>query len=142
MFSQIKEGMTATLVCDSFPDKKFIGKINKVDRFIDTASHTFKAEVLVDNAALNYQLKPGLFAKVYVIEEIGTANTLTVPKAAVRSDNTVLVVEGKKVVSKKVQTGISDDKALAVTSGLLEGDIVVTSGGNSLKDGDEVSYNE
>ncbi len=142
LFSQIKEGMTATLVCDSFPDKKFTGKINKVDRFIDTASHTFKAEVLVDNAVLNYQLKPGLFAKVYVVEETGTANTLTVPKAAVRSDNTVFVVENKKVVAKKVQTGISDDKTVAITSGLSEGDIVVTGGGNSLKDGEEVCYNE
>ncbi len=142
LFSQLRAGMKATLVCDSLPGEKFIGIISKVDQFVDTGSHTFKVEVVIDNAALDYKLKPGFFAKVYVIEKAGNAQTLTIPKAALRNGKEVLVIRDKKVYTQEVKTGISDDKTVAITEGLKAGDLVVTSGGNSLKDEDAVTYDE
>ena len=137
----IKDGMQATLTCDSLPNKQFTGTIRNINSFVDTATHTVQADIYIDNAAYDYVLKPGMFAKVYVVEK-ALHDVLVIPSEALRKDNTVFVVHDHKVVAVKVTPGLSFKKQLAVTGGLQAGDVVITSGGNNLKAGDEVTYDE
>ena len=138
----VKPGMLANVVCDTYPGRKFQGTVQTVNSFIDTASHTFQVDVIIDNTALNYLLRPGLFAKVFLIEDAAQSQALAIPTEALRQDGTVLVAEDKKVIVKKVQTGIANDKTTAITDGLQEGDLVIVNGGNTLKEGDAISYDE
>ncbi len=138
----VKPGMPANVVCDAYPGRKFQGTVQTVNTFIDTASHTFQADIIIDNTALNYLLRPGLFVKVFLIEEAAQPQTLTIPTEALRKDGTVLLARDKKVVVQKVQTGIANDTATSITNGLTAGDLVIVNGGNTLKEGDAVSYDE
>lgn len=137
---QVKQGMTAEVGCSSFPQDKFTGRIGTVNSFVDTATHTFRADVLIDNAALNYKLLPGMFAQVKILDETAQERFLCVPKEALSGDGTVLVVSDNKVATRKVEAGQSDGTHTAILSGLQEGEIVVTDGGKTLKTGDKVEY--
>lgn len=135
----IKEGMPAEVICSSFPQENFAGKVGTINTFVDTATHTFRADVLIDNAALDYKLLPGMFAQVKILE-LQTEPLLCVPAEAVADDGTVLLVYGNKVERRQVQAGASDGSSTVITSGLQEGDIVVVNGGKTLQNGDQVEY--
>ena len=137
----IKEGMTASLTCDSLPGQKFTGTVKNVNAFVDTDTHTVQADVYLDNAAYDYVLKPGMFARVFVVEQT-EAPTLVVPSGAIRKDNTVLVAREHKTVVVKITPGLTYNKQTAVTGALQDGDLIIVSGGSTLKDGAEVTYDE
>ena len=137
----IKEGMTANVTCDSLPGQKFTGTIKNINAFIDTDTHTVQADIYIDNAAYNYVLKPGMFARIFVVEK-AASKVLVIPSEAIRKDGTVLVVRDHKIVTSKVNTVLSYNKSSAVTGDVKEGDLVVISGGNTLKDSDTVTYDE
>lgn len=137
----IKEGMTANVTCDSLPGQKFTGTIKNINAFIDTDTHTVQADIYIDNAAYNYVLKPGMFARIFVVEK-AASKVLVIPSEAIRKDGTVLVVRDHKIVTSKVNTVLSYNKSSAVTGDVKEGELVVISGGNTLKDSDTVTYDE
>ena len=139
LLQSIKPGMSVTLTCDSLPGQKFTGILQVISPYINTDTHMVQADVHIDNAAVNYVLKPGMFAKVSVIQQ-ALPQALVIPKEALRSDNTVLVVKNNKVQPLAVQLSFSNDKEIAITQGLTPGDLVVISGGRNLKAGDEVAY--
>jgi RND family efflux transporter MFP subunit len=137
----IKDGMEATITCDSLPGQKFLGKVRNINPFVDTDTHTVQADIYIDNAAYNYALKPGMFARIFVVEKEEN-KALTIPSEAISKDNTVQLVRDNKVNVIKVTPGLSYNKKTAVTGDLQAGDLIITSGGNSLQDGDAVTYNE
>lgn len=59
-----------------------------------------------------------------------------------RQDGTVLVAEDGKAKIVHVTVGLTADKLVSISQGIKEGDIVVISGGKSVKDGDRVTYKE
>ncbi|MDO4920966.1 MAG: efflux RND transporter periplasmic adaptor subunit [Phascolarctobacterium sp.] len=135
----VKPGMAAEITCEALPQEKFTGKVATINSYVDTATHTFRADVLIDNAALDYKLLPGMFAQVKILEP-QTEPLLCVPAEAVADDGTVLLVYGNKVERRQVQTGASDGSNTVITSGLQEGDVVVVNGGKTLQNGDQVEY--
>lgn len=141
LLQSIQPGMQVNLTCDSLPGQSFTGIVQVISPYVNTDTHMVQADVLIDNAAVNYVLKPGMFAKVSVIQK-ALSQALVIPKEALRSDNTVLVVKDHQVQSTPVESGLSSDKEVVITKGLSLGDIVVISGGRSLKNGEAVTYEE
>ena len=137
----IKDGMEATITCDSLPGKEFVGKIRNINAFVDTDTHTVQADIYIDNTAYDYVLKPGMFARIFVVEK-EEHKALTIPSEAISKDNTVKVVRDNKVTIVKVTPGLSYNKKTAITGDMQAGDVVIVSGGNSLKEGDRVTYDE
>jgi multidrug efflux pump subunit AcrA (membrane-fusion protein) len=74
-------------------------------------------------------------ANIVTREKVGV---LLVPTAAV-VDGYVFVIEGFRVHRRKVETGVRGTRAIEITSGLKEGDIVVASVPTGLADGARVS---
>ena len=138
---KIKEGMTANVTCDSLPGQQFTGTIKNINAFVDTETHTVQADIYIDNAAYDYVLKPGMFARVFVVEKVAS-KALVIPSEAVRKDNTVLLVRDHKAVTVPVTVVLAYNKNTAVIGAIKDGDLVIISGGNSLKDGDAVTYDE
>ena len=138
---RIKVGMPVKIVCDSLPNESFRGIVEIVNPFIDTNTHMLKADVSIDNKGTGYRLKPGMFAKVILVEK-AQQKALVIPKEAVRQDGTVLVAEDGKAKIVHVTVALTSDKLVSISDGIKEGDVVVISGGTSVKDGDQVTYKE
>ena len=138
---RIKVGMPVNIVCSSLPGESFKGTVEIVNPYIDTNTHMLKADVSIDNKKLGYRLKPGMFAKVMLVEK-AQQRALVIPKEAVRQDGTVLVVEDGKAKIVHVKVALTSDKLVSVSQGIKEGDAVVISGGKSVKDGDQLTYKE
>lgn len=135
----VKPGMQVQVTCDALPEESFMGTLQTINDFVNTNTHTVQADVYIDNEAIGYKLKPGMFARCAILAE-GKQQALVVPSDALRSDGTVLVVREGKVEQTKVQLAATKGEESFLTGGVNEGDLVVVSGGRKLKTGDRVTY--
>lgn len=147
--AQIKINQAVSTTVDTFPGKKFTGKITTVQPAVDVATRNILVEATLPNPKLI--LTPGMFAHV----EIDIANPvtyITVPQSAISynpyGDIAYIVIdEGKKDENKKpilkvkqvfVTVGDSRGDQIAILKGLKKGDEVVTSGQLKLKNGSPI----
>jgi membrane fusion protein, multidrug efflux system len=116
------------------------GKLSTVDNEIDTTTGTVKLRALFDNA--DGSLFPNQFVNVSLLEDL-LQNQFIMPNAAVRRgapngvvSTFVYLVKADHTVSvRPVTLGAVDGERVAVVSGLATGDVVVTEGGDRLRDG-------
>ena len=139
----------APLMKDGMPiHVRLPGKEDEVDSvgklsFIDPVASTDSRSVLLRALVPNKQgvLRPGLFVHVR-LDLDAHDNALVVPVSAVLlelSGSSVFVVDDKNIARRRqVQTDLSDDRMIEITSGLKKGEKVVTVGQFRLSDGDAV----
>ena len=146
----VKLGQEAVLRVDALPGKEYKGKVVEIgssgfNRTAQPEVTFFKVKVLLD------QPDEDLRADMSVRAEIHTAaheNALVVPIQAVveregagegsggeeEEIQAVFVIEQGKAVQKKVETGLSDETHVELTSGVKPGDQVVTGPYRTLRD--------
>jgi multidrug efflux system membrane fusion protein len=116
------------------------GKLSTVDNAIDTTTGTVKLRAQFDNA--DGSLFPNQFVNISLLEDL-LQNQLIMPNAAVRRgapngvvSTFVYLVNADSTVSvRPVTLGVVDGERIAVVSGLAASDVVVTEGGDRLRDG-------
>ena len=116
------------------------GKLSTVDNEIDTTTGTVKLRAQFDNA--DSSLFPNQFVNISLLEDL-LQNQLIMPNAAVRRgapngvvSTFVYLVKADNTVSvRPVTLGVVDGERVAVAAGLAAGDVVVTEGGDRLRDG-------
>ena len=139
-YTKVKKGDTVSLTVDALPDRTFTGKVNRLYPTINAATHTFNAEVLVQNS--DRALRPGMFARVKVV--FGTNHRVVLPdQCIVKQEGTgqkfVYVLKNDETVSYvPVTLGRHMGTEYEVIDGVLEGDTVVLKGQATLKDGVKV----
>jgi len=127
---RIKLGQKVNFTVDTYADKTFTGMVSLVSRSATTSSNVVYYPVYVDVDKSEGLLFPTMTARttIYVGE---SKNVLVVPASAVKEE------KGKKYVQVKsngknqnvtVETGLSDDEYVEITSGLNAGDQVVLPG--------------
>ena len=123
--AQVKLGAAATISAVGV-DAPVAGKVTQVSPALDPNSTTVEIWVTAKNPA--GQLRPGSAAKI-AIETKRAKGALAVPeKALVTSEEgkqEVAVVSGDVAQLRPVETGISGNGLVQVTSGLKAGDVVV-----------------
>ncbi len=126
----IKPGQPADIKVVSYPGEVFRAKINFISPMLNPETRTL--EIRLDVTNRNYRLKPDMFVKV----EIGSAGyewNIVVPgNAVIRTGKTdiVYIKKDKNVFSPVMVTiGGEQDGKYLITSGLSEGDEIVTSAG-------------
>ena len=126
----IKPGQQADIRAVSYPDELFKAKVNFISPMLNPETRTL--EVRLDVTNRNYRLKPDMYVKV----EIGSAGyewNIIVPRNAVIRTGKMDIVYIKKdnnVFSPVMVTiGGEQDGKYLITSGLSEGDEIVTSAG-------------
>ncbi len=137
--SRLHVGMDAVLTFESMGSQQFYGQVVIVDPYVDTSTRTIRGEIHVDNQATGFKLRPGIFARVLLVET-KEENPLVVPTEALRPDGTVIVVRDGKAVMQEVTKGATNGRVVSILEGLDVGEIVVVSGGQNVKDGDEVDF--
>lgn len=126
------------------PDGDLAGKVTVVSPAVDPSTTTVEVWVQVPNPG--EKLKPGGSVRVSIIAET-IQNTLVAPAAALLNSDEggqkVIVVDKNSIAhERKVNVGVRQGARVQITSGVMEGDKVVTSGGLGLEDGAKVSVQE
>jgi multidrug efflux system membrane fusion protein len=134
----------ATLTAEAYDRtnsaKLAVGKVLTVDNEIDVTTGTVKLRALFDNK--DNMLFPNQFVNIQLIVD-DLKNQIVIPNAAVHrgapngvTTTFVYLVNGDNTVSvHPVTLGTVDGERVAVTAGLTPGAMVVTEGGDRLRDG-------
>lgn len=138
----LSEGLAITAKPDALPGEVFTGRIAQIDTRIDPATRALKARA--EFANVGGRLKPGMLIKVGIDQ--GQHQGLAVPESAIQFEgnqaSVFLIAKGPKgQVARRtvVQTGLSVDGFVEVTSGLKAGDKIVGDGLNRVQDGATVN---
>ena len=114
------------------------GVIDRISPVVEAESGTVKVTVELDGAGTGAgALVPGSFVTVLVPTET-RPNAVVVPKRAIlleRDQSIVYRVQEGVAVRTPVAVGLSAQDLVEITSGLSVGDVVVTIGNESLRDG-------
>ncbi len=141
--SQIRLGQRAELRMQAFAEETFAGSIKMISPTVDSESGTIK--VTLEVMRHRNLLRPGMFGTVYIATET-RPSALVIPKRAIvreRDEDWVFVVDSESRVQKRaVVIGFREDAHLEISSGLAEGEVVVTVGQEGLNDGYPVSVLE
>jgi membrane fusion protein, multidrug efflux system len=116
------------------------GTVLSIDNTIDVTTGTFKVRAQFANT--DNALFPNQFVNIQLLQDVLT-NQIIMPNAAVRrgapngvASTFVYIVNADNTVSVRPMTlGIVDGERVAVTAGLKAGEVVVTEGGDRLRDG-------
>ena len=119
------------------------GKLLTVDNSIDITTGTIKLRAVFDNA--DDSLFPNQFVNIQLLQDV-LNNQIIMPNSAVRrgapngvATTFVYVVNSDNTVTvRPVTLGVVDGEKVAVTAGLKAGEVVVTEGGDRLRDGAQV----
>lgn len=134
----LDKGMPVEISSELYPGRLFNGEVKLINPRIDPESGTVKVTVEVTpGGAL---LKPGMFveARILISED---DDKIAVPHRALvyrKGEPFVYVFQKGQVALRAIETGISHEDRIEVTSGLQEGDRIVVVGIEDLKEGMKV----
>jgi cobalt-zinc-cadmium efflux system membrane fusion protein len=132
--SSVKVGQTADVTVTGYPGLVLHGVISNISDSVDPVSLTLKVRVVLPNPG--YKLKPDMYATIAVTNQKGTA--IVVPSTAVirnGKDTFVFVMNAdNKPVRRDVVLGETHDATDEVTQGLQDGDRVVSTGAELLRE--------
>lgn len=128
--SLLRVGSQVTATTSSWPGTTFQGTVSELLPDLEATTRTLKARVVLNNP--QHQLKPGMYLNVELAEAEQGREVLTIPEEALiatGTSNRVLIADGEGHFRPvEVTAGRTQDGLVEVTSGLEEGQKVVTSG--------------
>ena len=125
--SRLKADQDATVTINALPDKQFPAKVSQIDLTPTTSGNVVQYGVTLSLNQVPEGLKPGQSASVQVVVA-KVDNALTVPSFAVQSaggTHRVTVWSNGQQAVRTVQVGVKGEQSTQITSGLVEGDLVV-----------------
>ncbi len=135
---KLSPGMTADVATEVIPGALFPGAVKLINPRIDVQTGTVKVTVeIVDESQ---RLKPGMFVEVQIV--IGMKeDVLAIPRKAIlykQNKTYVFVAERGQASQREVTLGLTEEDHVEVLEGVTEGDVIVTVGVESLKDGQRI----
>jgi RND family efflux transporter MFP subunit len=138
--AQLSVGTQVKIKVGALQNREFVGVITRISPTAAMPSRTFTAEITISST--EGLLKPGMFVNAEVPSSM-PQNALVVPESALvsREDQKTVYVVGSdnKVMQKVLKLGFVGEGFAEVLEGLSEGDRIVLSGQNKLKDGSIIS---
>jgi len=132
-FRQIGAGQPVHIEIDALTGAPVIASVTRVSPVVDPDTGTFK--ITIELSGADHGIKPGMFGRMNIVYD-KHENVLQVPRSAIietASDTSVFVVEDEIGIRKAVETGFSSDGMVEITSGLTDGENVITVGHVGLK---------
>ncbi len=125
---KVAEGQKVSMTLDAFPDLTFTGKVVSINTngIISSGVITYPAVISFD--LNNDKIYPNMAVTAQIITSVKN-DVVLVPSAAVQTQNgqsTVRVLKKSQPSSINVEVGDSNDTQTVISSGINEGDIVVT----------------
>ncbi|RHX84745.1 efflux RND transporter periplasmic adaptor subunit [Leptospira stimsonii] len=139
----IQKGLNVEVVADIFENKKFSGSVARIQEFIDEKTHTLQVSAKVSNE--NHSLKPGMFVRTKTFQG-RKEKMIEIPRSCFtessEKEGFVFVIRGKFAYRVNVTIKETLGDSLLVSTGIHEGDMVVTDGISRLKEGSEVEIEQ
>lgn len=142
MAVRIKPGLGVTITVEALPGRTFKGNVTAVAAVADSETRLFQTEVALSNS--ERLLKPGMIASLSLGLDAPAPSVPVVPLGAVVRDRkggsgfAVMVVEGNRAHTRSVVLGPTYRDLLAVTSGIKQGEQVISSGATLVAEGETV----
>ncbi len=130
---RLKAGDRVIVTTDAYPGAKITGHVKSISDKADGA-HNYPIEITIPDSK-QYPLKSGMFGTVRF--NLGSQSVLTIPRNAIIGSikaPQVFVIRDGVALSQNIVTGTQNENEVAVIQGLNEGDQVVVSGQNNLRD--------
>ncbi len=127
--THVQTGQKVTLTLDAFPNKTFTGKVSSIDTSgtVSSGVTTYPTVITLDTS--DKTIYPNMAVNAKIITEVKDS-ILLIPSTAIQTSSgqtTVRVLKNGQIQSVSVQTGDANDTQTEITTGLSEGDTVVTS---------------
>lgn len=123
----VRIGMLGTLSVPYLPGKTWRGPVTYIAPTVEEKTRTIKVRIEVANRGAD--LKPDMFADVFLESDLGTGRVI--PDSAVihTGDRQIVFLdrEGGRLEPREIQLGAKLGARVQVLSGLAEGDRIVTS---------------
>lgn len=136
MAAWVKNGQEVTVSVEAYPDRKFTGKITRINPSVDQQTRAFEVEALIDNR--EGLLKPGFFVKATIPSSF-VVDSLLIPQDAliyVYGVYKVFVIDGNTLKEREVKIGERSGDEVEIAEGLARGErIALPAKGQELKDG-------
>lgn len=136
----IKQGLPIKVEIPSL-SKTFEGKVDKASVFYNSSTRTQDVVGVIRNS--KNEIRPGMFAKVYV--EVARENgAISLPIDAVIGlvDKYVFKAEKGKALLSSVKTGFSNGSNIVIKDGVSSGDTVIIVGQYIVKDSAKIDIKE
>jgi RND family efflux transporter MFP subunit len=138
-FGSLRTGQSARVMLDAYPGQRFEGRIRRIFPSADPATRLVPVEVALTGEAAR-AARPGFLARVAFA--LGARDgVLLVPASAVVGQagaQQVFVVVDGKAERRTVETGLSSEGRVEIISGLREGEAVVVTGSNNVRNNADV----
>jgi RND family efflux transporter MFP subunit len=141
---QLHEGQAAEVSVDAFPNQKWKGVLRQIIPTADRAKATVQVKVkIVDPGD---RLLPEMSSSVSFLQsertdaEMHEPAKIWIPASAISGGNVAIVGADKHVTLRHVTTGAVREKRIEITSGVNAGDRVVTSGVDTLENGQLIRF--
>lgn len=123
----VKEGMPVNIKTNSYPNKTFKGKIDRISNVLEPLENVLKGRIVLENKELF--LKPGLHVEAIVKNNTQEKAPHIPAKSVVFSNNKYYVVKlanncDAKVSEVKILS--KDENSFFIEKGLQEGDKIIT----------------
>ena len=135
----VQVNLPAEVTFPAFPTETFQGTVFKIDPNTDPVTRTFTAYIQINNR--DHRLKPGLsgFAHIHrTAKDVNAVPSVAIVNPSGDQASVFVVDRSGHATPRKVTLGIVVNAMTQVTSGLNEGEKVVTVGQLYLKDNDKV----
>jgi membrane fusion protein (multidrug efflux system) len=122
MAAWIRVGQMVTISVDAHPDRKFSGRISRINPTVNPETRSFTALARVENR--EGLLKPGFFLRASIPSE-QVESLLTIPQNALTyayGVYSVYVLSGTQVQQREVKIGERLEANVEIVGGLTEGE--------------------
>ncbi|HSR54557.1 MAG TPA: efflux RND transporter periplasmic adaptor subunit [Acidobacteriota bacterium] len=139
VLQQVRIGLEASIVVDAYPDRVYQAQVTRISPYLDPETRSAEIEIETDNPGM--LLKPGMFARVTIDVSVRrTSNSIPRSGLLIRGDQQGVYVlnQERRVLFRPVDIGVLEGDIVEITGGLEEGAEIVTTGAQSLNEGDLV----
>ena len=134
---RLKVGQTAWVTSQSGGEPAR-GEVNRISPIVDPQTGTFKITIEISDD--QRRIKPGMFGRMSIVFDMH-ANALQIPRSAIidsAGELSVFVVKDGIGIRRTIETDFSSDGMVEVTSGIEDGESVITVGHVGLKNESKV----
>lgn len=138
-FRRIQAGMPTDVIVREFPGQVFSGIVIRTAQALDPVSRTLLTEIHIDNE--KGTLIPGLYTEVrFLIEPEGAFFIIPTRAVIIRNGGPMVALLESNNTAKLVKVVLGRDfgKTMEITSGLKEGDHIITNPTDKIKEGVQV----
>lgn len=129
---KILSGQKAAITLDAYPNDKFDSEVSLISPKAITTSTGATAFNTTFNMDTQKQLLIGMNGSAEITTDT-KENVLSAPIDALVNDNFVWIKDGNNYTKKEIKKGLESENDVEITSGLKEGDTIVTSGFEQLQ---------